>query len=241
GRGGAVMDSGASAYKRGPAISPRPNAADTGSLDRALRREIVTCRSIAKQCAFVIGPARSGTTILAQLINAHARAFLTTEANFYLAGAYPDFRQWYNLQHRTFGNQVSKSSYAPHLCAPGERAWWQWLSSAACHFELVGDKMAYTNVHIRRCLSGEFMSFFESRFFESRYMSVFRDPVQTVLSSAVLWNKEPRSLVSSWASVVKLWADFIRIFPYTTTILHAELNESKIDEIGQFLGLDLSE
>jgi hypothetical protein len=235
------MDYGPAASKDEIVDSLAPAVTHPESVDRSIHQELKTCRSIASRCAFVIGPARSGTTALAQIINAHERAFLTTEANFQLAAAYPDFREWYNQQHRMFGNQVSKSTYAPDLGDPGEHRWWQWLARAALRFDVVGDKLAYTELHTSRRDQAQFMSFFESRFFESRYTFIFRDPVQTVLSSAVLWNNDPRALVSSWASVVKLWADFIRVFPLTMTILHSQLDEAKIAEIGGFLGLDLTE
>ena len=188
----------------------------------------------------MLGPARSGTTILAQIVNANDKAFLTTEANFYLASAYPHFRDWYNDQHRAFDNQVSKSSYAPNFAYPGQEEWWHWLLGAAGYFELVGDKMAFSSEYLFD--SSQFMSFFESRFYNSKYIFTFRDPVQTILSAAALsWVKEPVAPMIAWASVVKMWADFIRVFPQTMTILHSELDESKIAEIGSFLGLDLSE
>jgi hypothetical protein len=205
------------------------------------REEIETCRSIANRCAFILGPARSGTTILAQIINANHRAFLTTEANFYQAGSHPDFREWYNGQHLLFQNQISKSSYAPHFNYPGEHEWWKWLARTAEYYDVAGDKMAFTDHHVIKNSSVEFMPFFEARFFESRYIWIFRDPIQTILSSTVLWNKDPLALIKSWASMVKLWADFIRVFPITMTILHADLNESKTAELGAFLGLDLTE
>lgn len=213
---------------------------ETAPVDDLVVEEIKTCRAIANRCAFVIGPARSGTTIVAQIVNAHYRAFLTTEANYYLAGSYPDFRDWYNSQHRTFGNQASKSTYAPNFGYPGQGEWWRWLGYAADYFDLVGDKMAFTDYHTNSDHKDELMDFFETRFFESKYVFIFRDPVQTLLSSASLWSKDPRSVISSWASVVKLWADFIRIFPCTMTVLLAELDAAKIAEIGAFLGLDLS-
>jgi Sulfotransferase family len=202
--------------------------------------EVKTCRSIANRCAFILGPARSGTTILAQIINANDRAFLTTEANFYQAGPHPDFREWYNGQHLLFQNQISKISYAPHFNYPGEHEWWKWLARTAEYYDVVGDKMAFTDHHVIKNSSVEFMPFFEARFFESRYIWIFRDPVQTILSSTVLWDTDPLVLIRSWASMVKLWADFIRVFPFTITILHADLNDSKTVELGTFLGLDLS-
>ena len=100
--------------------------------------------------------------------------------------------------------------------------------------------MAFTDHHVSKDSSVEFMPFFEARFFESRFIWIFRDPVQTVLSSTVLWANDPLLLIRSWASMVKLWADFIRVFPLTMTILHADLNDSKTAELGEFLGLDLT-
>ena len=100
--------------------------------------------------------------------------------------------------------------------------------------------MAFIDHEILFSDSSEFMSFLVG-FFNHVIIFVFRDPVQTVLSSAVLWNKAPLPLIRSWASFVKVWADFIRVFPFTMTILHDGLNQSKITDIGRILGLDLSE
>ncbi len=195
---------------------------------------------MADRCVFVMGPARSGTTILAQLINGSDRAFLTTEGYYFLAQDCLDFRRWYNEQHRGFGNQVSKTSYAPNFGHRGETEWWKWLARASEHYELVGDKMAFSDAG--RCLpnSIEFMDFFESRFFRSKYIFTFRDPVQSVLSSVGLWKKDPVAAVVGWASFVKLWADFIRVFPATVTLLLEQLDAGKVGEIGDFLGLDLT-
>jgi hypothetical protein len=166
---------------------------------------------------------------------------LTTEANFFEADPHEEFREWYNQKHKGFRNQISKISYAPHLTHPGETEWWKWLTRAAGFFDVVGDKMAFTDAQLRAATAEELMTFFEARFFESRYIFIFRDPVQTVLSAAVLWNRDPLPLIRSWALFVKLWADFIRIFPSTMTVLHSDLNDTKVGEVGTFLGLDLSE
>jgi Sulfotransferase family len=209
--------------------------------DLAILDEVNTCRSIANRCAFVMGPARSGTTILAQVINGSDRAFLTTEAYYFWAEKYPDFRSWYNQQHLAFGNQVSKISYAPNFGHHGEQEWWKWLARAAEHFDVVGDKLAFTNVQLEALTSIDFMGFHETRFFRSKYIFIFRDPVQSILSAANLWNGDPVALALGWAQFAKLWADFIRVFPLTTTVLLEELGPAKVGEIGDFLELDLSE
>jgi hypothetical protein len=222
-------------------ISTALRSYDASHGDPPLLDELDTCRAIANRCGFVIGPARSGTTILAQVINANDRAFLTTEANYFEAEKHPDFRSWYNDQHLSFGNQISKISYAPNFGQRGEQEWWKWLARSAEHFEVVGDKLAFTNVQLESLTSTDFMAFHETRFFRSKYIFIFRDPVQSVLSAAGLWNADPVALAVGWAQFAKLWADFIRVFPFTMTLLLEELGPAKVDEIGDFLGLDLSE
>jgi hypothetical protein len=203
--------------------------------------ELETCCAIADRCAFVIGPARSGTTILAQVINASERAFMTTEAFFHRAGGHPAFRDWYNAQHRMFGNQVCKSTYAPDFGAPGEVSWWGWLSGAAEHFDLVGDKLAFSHLNLDELDHHRIQGFYESRFFQSRYVFAFRDPVQSLLGCAALGFTEAPSLIRGWGTIVKLWADMTRVFPSTMTVLLEDLDAAKVAEIGAFLGLDLTE
>ncbi len=206
-----------------------------------LRDELRACRAIAKRCAFVLGPARSGTTILAQIINGSDSAFLTTEGNYFSAGALPDFREWYNEQHRTFENQKAKVSYAPKFGDQDEHQWWQWLVRAAEHFETVGDKMAFSDAHMGSLDVKEFMEFFEARFFRSKFIFIFRNPLQCVLSAIGLWNRVPAEAVAGWCEFVKLWADFIRVFPSTMTVLLEQLDSARVAEVGDFLALDLSE
>jgi Sulfotransferase family len=213
------------------ALAPRNGHLKQGDLP--LIDELSSCRSIANRCAFVVGPARSGTTILAQIINANDKAFLTTEAHYFQAEKHANFRTWYNEQHRGFGNQISKVSYAPNFGLGGEQEWWKWLARAAEHFDIVGDKLAFSDFHHQSLSLPDFMSFYEARFFRSKYVFIFRDPIQSVLSSTGLWKGDPVEVALAWAQSVKLWADFIRIFPLTMTVL--------LGEIGDFLGLDLSE
>jgi hypothetical protein len=236
-----VMVSASAANESSRWESQPERASGADSAEDRLQDELKTCRALASRCAFVIGPARSGTTILAQMINANHRAFLTTEANFHMAGAHPVFRDWYNNQHKMFGNQISKSCYAPNFGFAGENQWWKWLARAADHFELVGDQMAFSDLHIQIIDTHDFMSFFEARFFRSKYIFTFRDPVQAVISSAMLWNKSPVSLIAGWAAVVRLWADLIRIFPSTMTVLLEDLDAARIAKISTFLQIDLTE
>ncbi|MDE1174847.1 MAG: sulfotransferase [Parvibaculaceae bacterium] len=206
----------------------------------SLSDEIAACRQIAERCIFILGHARSGTTILAECLNAHPDVYMTTEANFYLRGPQADFREQYNLQHAHADNQISKSSYAPAFVPHGSSLWWEWLESAASHYSIVGDKMAFSDVHFDLCSEADFLSFFEARFYQARYLFTFRDPVQTLISTIKLLDKDPIRAIHGWLSMVKLWADFIRIFPHTKTVILDNIGAQEIVEIGHFFNLDTS-
>ena len=138
-----------------------------------------------------------------------------------------------------FENQRSKVWYTPKFDDQGEGQWWQWLVRASEHFETVGDKMAFSDEQLRSLNVDEFMEFFEARFFRSKYIFIFRNPLQCVLSAIGLWNRAPAAAVAGWCEFVKLWADFIRIFPSTMTVLLEQLDSDRVGEIGEFLSLDL--
>ena len=75
--------------------------------------EFAVCRRLERKAVFIVGFARSSTTVTLQILNAAKNAFILGEANFYLPNAEARFRDWYNRMHIEFNNQITKSSYAP--------------------------------------------------------------------------------------------------------------------------------
>src|SRR5204862_6445007 len=66
---------------------------------------------LEKQGLFVVGHARSGTSILMQALNTSPDIFLLGEANLYVEGLRIGFPRWFNDMHRQFGNTLGKGSY----------------------------------------------------------------------------------------------------------------------------------
>jgi hypothetical protein len=140
-------------------------------------REIEICRALAGT-PFVLGHGRSGTTLLAQLVNAHPRALVTVEAKF-------------------------------------------------SHFDVISPE--------------QWMAFYEQRFLCSKYLFVFREPKQTILSCrrTFSYSESAISYLQSRVCFVALRADVIRIFPNVIAQFLDQLDETRLAGISTFLGVDL--
>ena len=180
------------------AIAPSPESLRVPNLTLAtemapepptrLTEEIAACRKIAPQAIFIMGFARSSTTITSEIINSSPEVLLLGEANWYIPNSHPRFRDWYNAKHRQFGTQITKCSYAPDFIPRAEHSWWESIELAASFYQLVGDKMAFSSHHFQLTEPRQIQAFFEARFFTSRYIFMIRDPVQTMLSAAQLFS-----------------------------------------------------
>jgi hypothetical protein len=210
-----------------------------------VNEEIVTCRSIADKCLFVIGFGRSNTTLTLELLNCANNALLLGEANFFLAEHSERFSHWYNNQHREFGNQITKSSYAPDFLPAGPHTWWQWLRAAAQFYDCIGEKIAFSDYHLGVAPPEKIRAFHEARFLTSRYIFTLRDPTTLLLSAAkhtsVTDDAGMTRLCAAWLDFMQLWADFIRVFPRTLTILSERYGEATVNDLEAFTGLKLGD
>ena len=208
------------------------------------KSEFATCRTMAKNAVFILGFARSSTTIVQQIVNWSHEALILGEANFHLPSDASRFRDGYNAQHVEFGNQVSKTTYAPDFVPERPHTWWQWLAEAAKHYPIVGDKMAFTAYHLTTVDRHATQAFFESRFFDAKYIFIIREPIQALLSTAKLLNVTTEDLlrpeIVAWLDFVQFWADCVRTFPNTLTLIADDIGPQTVGEIGRFLELPLS-
>jgi Sulfotransferase family len=210
---------------------------------RELQREIDSCRALAGRCIFVAGFARSSTSILQSILNTAPRSIILGEANFYLPKDGARFCDWYNAQHVGFRNQSTKSTHAPDFTPGVDSTWWQWLTAAARFYDVLGDKMAFSSVHLSHPGPAAIVRFFEARFFEARYVFLLRNPVDTLLSGAKLFGIEDDARLVreciAWLRYVQLWADWIRNFPHTLTLVADDLGPRDVARLAAFTGLPL--
>lgn len=209
-----------------------------------LSEEISTCRRVASKCLFIVGFARSNTSITLSILNCAANALLLGEADFFLRHHGDAFSVWYNQQHRQFRNQITKSSHAPDFLS-GPHSWWQWLDSAGQFYDVVGEKIALSDYHLSEAPPDTFLAFFEARFLTSQFVFMLRNPVDVLLSSAKLFRVADDTgmvrLCVAWLDYMEIWANFIRVFPRTMTIIVERFGEATVSDLANFTGLDLEQ
>ncbi len=208
-------------------------------------QEISTCRKIADRCLFIVGFARSNTTITLEMLNCADNALLLGEAGFFLQNHGPRFSDWYNDQHKRFLNQITKSSYAPDFIPNGPHEWWQWLDHASKFYDCIGEKIALSHYHLEESPPDNFRAFHEARFLSSRYIFMLRNPVDALLSSAKLMgistDGDMTVLCIAWLDYLQLWSDSIRVFPRTITLVVERFSEETVSDLEAFTGLDLGD
>lgn len=220
------------------------NDHNNSSVTLANSLEVEKCREIAADMIFVFGFARSNTSILTNCLNTDADTLILAESYFFMRKKDKNFQDWFNKQHISFANQITKTSYAPNFVADRAHDWLDWLFEARKFYNRLGEKVAFSHFHFARVPPAEVREFFEARFFHSKHVFTIRDPVQTLISLAKLRKKSDSTSVknelTAWLDFIQFWADFIRTFPHTITLIAEKFDKNAINELENFLSIDLS-
>lgn len=191
----------------------------------------------APRHAFVVGAARSGTTILQAALNSSPDIFLFGEANFYLDPGTADFRQRYNAMHASYGNQETKGTYCPNLL--GEQgSCYNYLKRLSETYRYSGDKLAFAEPFGHS--TDAFMEFQARHFYEARYVFTFRHPVDCLASVARKF--APAALepfARSYLRVVLLYLRMLRTFPFVTAMVMEDADRQTFERLARFLDADL--
>ena len=197
---------------------------------------------IAPQGLFIIGHARSGTTVLQNALNASPDIFLLGEPDLQGDPGTPGFGARYGAMHRGWGNQETKSTALPPVLA-GDPEWWRWLDRLAALHRRVGAKIVLNPLDDpeHAALQG-----FQARlFYKSAYLFCFRDPVSTAVSTwrlAELQEAGPPPwdvLARSVRSTMRLYVRMLRLFPHVHAVFHDGVDAARLDELGRSLNCDL--
>ncbi len=211
----------------------------------ATKAEMEVCQKRSPQCVFILGFMRSNTTITLALINTARNAFLLGEASFHLPREGARWSDLYNQQHIEFKNQATKSTYVPDFIPKRDHKWWEWLDVGGDHFDVIGDKLAFSAALLSEYSREEISKFYEARFFSAKYIFTLRSPIQSIASAHKLWGvinsqQEWRQEYIAWLTFIQLWADWVRNFPNTITLFSEDFSPEIINSIAEFTELDLS-
>jgi hypothetical protein len=197
----------------------------------------------AESCVFIVGAARSGSTILQNALNDSPDIFLLGEPNFHTDQGTPDFAARYNAMHRSWSNQETKSSFCPPVLA-GDGRWNEYLCQLAKQHRLVGAKTVITAAGADA--SAEDWFAFQCRlFFGSRYIFTFRDPLATLCSTQGLQRltigrtESLAWIMRNYLAIIVLYLRCLRILPNVEAICHEDADRAGFDKLESWLGVKL--
>jgi len=201
------------------------------------------CRRIESQGLFVIGAARTGTTILQNALNDSHAIFLFGEPAFHNEGDSEDFAARYNAMHRSWGNQENKSSYCPPLFEE-DASWYAYLARLAQTYRYVGSKIVINPLEAEDRAS-ELFDFHCRHFYASRYLFTFRNPLDVLMSTRGLAELNGGT-VSTYAEVIKGYFLVVQLFfralrnlPHVEVVFHEAVEPATFRKLESWLATPL--
>ena len=214
----------------GPSREGRDDFGDLPSLEALARRGL-----------FVVGNARSGTSIFCRCLNYSRDVYLLEECNVHVNHHRPDFHAWFNRMHRELGNLPSKGTYVPSPPVPleGGLPYLRWLSR---HHKYVGEKVAFVplGTYGGRPFQDVFFEFHSQFFYEAKHFLIVRTPAECTWSMQKLFPQaELAMVVESWLRSLAVCLDLYATFPHCWMVFFDRLSRETIAGISQILEVEI--
>jgi len=199
---------------------------------------------IAARGLFIIGAARTGTTILQNALNDSSDIFLFGEPRFHRDPGSVDFAERYNGMHRTWGNQENKSSHCPVLFEE-DAPWWRYLERLADLYGHVGSKIVINPTDaMDECR--QLFDFQCRHFYLSHHVFTFRNPLDVLMSTRGLAQLNGGRVAShaevlrGFFAVVQLFILSLRNLPHVHAVFHEAIDADVFHALEKSLDTSLS-
>lgn len=193
---------------------------------------------LADRCLFIVGHARSGTTVLQYALNTSSDIHVFGEANFHNHPGGDAFADWYNEMHtEVFQNLPAKGDRCPQIAGTFVDA----LEHLSQRYRWVGDKMAFRDDSLGYDFERSLK--FQSRWFaNARYICTLRSPLPTLTSNSEMFRPEDLRLYTlSYAKSLLHLVNTYLVFDHTLIAHYEQLSQAAFDRIGAWLDVSLSE
>ena len=193
---------------------------------------------------FIVGAARSGTTVLQNALNHAPEIFLFGEPDLHMEVEEGNFASRYNAMHRSWGNQKTKSTFCPPVLAQDGSSD-DYLNHLAGAYRWVGSKIV-VNKRRGAAWMERLTAYHCQRFYTGRYLFTFRHPLSVVRSTQGLqvltgMEQEPlAALLDNYLEVVGLFLCALRNLPHVRAVFHEDMSVAEMARIGEWLQVDLS-
>jgi hypothetical protein len=235
--GRVVQTSGDFASGHGALADRPPLASCIPSPAPGNRRSAIRER-LSQSGLFIVGHARSGTSILQMALNTSPDIFLLGEANLHLSANQPGFASWYRAMHESFNNPLTKSTSCPD---PDDSAGdaWDVLLSLRERYRFVGDKMAYRSRKLGYDFPGSYR-FLQDYFPGAHIIGTLRHPRDVLGSNVLMFGPHDISdYLVSYLECLALEVDLVCTFDRATILVHERIRPETFTDLGRWLDCDL--
>jgi hypothetical protein len=190
---------------------------------------------------FVVGHARSGTTVLADALNTSADVYCLMEPYFYRSFDISNFAESFNGMHSGFGNPPIKGYWIP---AFGGETGRNVVSRLRQSYRYVGEKLAFRQRE-KDYDPDKFLEFAVENFARSPFVCVVRDPVKVTSSVLDLFENssfDPAIIGAVVKSQLETYLLILRLamtVPCCYLLVHELIDGETFAALGAHLGINL--
>lgn len=208
------------------------------------REDFLELRVRSREFIFVVGSARSATTILGEIINMQRDCYMLMEDNPFINHYMEDYVSWYRAMTQEAGCKMAKGFYLPSFCSENI-SWAKIYLLLKEHYRLVGGKIALGPHGYWENVASNFLDFYVSIFPEACYLGCLRHPVECVESMAIMFkNRNLKELMETWIYSALYLVYMSCLFDRFYLVLHERLSEKFLNgilmqaDVGEYNYLD---
>jgi len=200
-------------------------------------------RAFPQKGLFVIGCARSGTTVLQDALNDSKEVFLFGEPDFHTDPGTPDFARRYNAMHRAWRNQPTKSTFCPPIFE-GDAPWREYLWRMGELYRYVGAKVVLNPMSFLHD-PAQILEFYSREFYASTFIFTFRNPLDVArsaqeLQAATGGEVTPFELsMASYVVAISLFLVMLRNLPHVHAVFHDNMGRRTFARLEKILQIRL--
>ncbi len=157
--------------------------------------DFLELRARSSEFVFIVGSARSATTIMAEIVNMHSDCMMLMEDNPFINHYIKDYVGWYRHMTQEAGCKMAKGFYLPGFCS-NNIGWAKLYLLLKDQYRLVGGKVAFGPHGYWENVQNNFLDFYISLFPAATYFGCLRHPVE---SMAIMFkDRSLKQLLETW-------------------------------------------
>jgi hypothetical protein len=223
-----------------PATAPNADAKPSAPLlAEGVQLDAIGLMELEKQGLFILGGARSGTSVLTTCFNRAPEIFMLEEPNSFMHEHVRDFAAFFNDFHPKMGNRPYKGTYVPPPAFPeyGPLGLYHRLRR---HYRYVGEKVAIGPHAYPVNWKRMYLDFQARYFLRSFYFLTIRTPNEALWSMHKLFPSAPiPKLFTAWLDSLTLVIDVYRVCPNSHLLFFNNFGPATLERLAEIVGVNL--